>query len=990
MPDNSLLRRLLRFLGLAPATPQPRRPRRGFRLEGLEDRLTPSATVTTDKPDYRPDETAVITAAGFQVGETVQFQVLHTDGRPNTDDAGNYLDAHAPWAVTDGGDGDLDGLANGSVLTSWAMDEDAGNSAFSLTAAGLSSGERAETTFTDAKPTITLTATDGSAAEAGTNTGTIRVSRGSDTTGNLDIQFTLATGSGRATVGSDFTFSSNVSLVSGNTYKVQIDNKSSTADIVITPIDDSAVEGSETVQLTLASQSNYDIGSPSSATVTIADNDADATAPTLNSFTRNTPASTSTNADSLVFRATFSEAVKDVDTTDFTVSGSTATITSVTAVSGSGNAQYDITVSGGNLANFNGSVGVNLATGQNIKDLANNALPSGEPATDQTYTVDNTPPLTTATLKNADNSTYTAGTWTKQSVTVSLAVSESGSGLASTTYTVGGGQAQSYSAPFTVTAEGDHTLTFYSTDTAGNVESTQTLHIKVDKTAPTLTFGSPSGTPGTNGWYTSDVSISYTTNDNLSGVASSSPASPVVLSSEGSSVSSSVTVTDNAGNSAGFSTGTFKIDKTAPETSLTGSTPPSLSNSRSATFTFQGSDDTSLVAGFEYRLDGGTWTAASNGSQSLSGLSDGQHTFEVRAVDGAGNRDATPASYTWTVDATAPATASVTTPSGGNIFRAANAPAGFSGSAADNTGGVGLNANTTTFTLQRNTDGDYWDGSAWQATAVNLATTHAATTGNTSVTWTSSAALPDWSAQPDAVYTVQAKATDKSGNSFTGTAVTFTLDNTAPVTVATPTGTQASNGWYTSAVSVALGATDANGVSATYYKIGGGSFQSYSTPISITSPGQHVVYFYSTDTAGNVETTQSLTVKIATDQTASTGYSRSGLIRTPGTTTYSQTLTITNKSTSSLSAGDGFQVVLSGLQQGNTLTSASFVTSSGASISLASYITTDASGNVVISIPTSQLSSLAAGQSFKLALKFNVTNTSQPLNYSAKLFSDLS
>ena len=47
----------------------------------------------------------------------------------------------------------------------------------------------------------------------------------------------------------------------------------SSATVTVTPIDDSQVEGDETVVLTLASAAAYNIGAPASATVTIADND---------------------------------------------------------------------------------------------------------------------------------------------------------------------------------------------------------------------------------------------------------------------------------------------------------------------------------------------------------------------------------------------------------------------------------------------------------------------------------------------------------------------------------------------------------------------------------------------------------------------------------------------------------------------------------------------------------------------------------------------
>jgi uncharacterized repeat protein (TIGR01451 family) len=116
------------------------------------------------------------------------------------------------------------------------------------------------------------------------------------------------------------------------------------------------------------------------------DNDA----PGLTSFAWQTPATSPTNADTLIFRATFDEDVQNVDTADFSVdSASTAMVSSVSQVSAS---VYDVTVSGGDLAGFNGMVGVDLAGGQDITDLVGNALPAGEPSTNQTYTLDNDAP----------------------------------------------------------------------------------------------------------------------------------------------------------------------------------------------------------------------------------------------------------------------------------------------------------------------------------------------------------------------------------------------------------------------------------------------------------------------------------------------------------------------------------------------------------------------------------------------------------------------
>lgn len=109
--------------------------------------------------------------------------------------------------------------------------------------------------------------------------------------------------------------------------------------------------------------------------------------PSLLSITRQVPVTSVTNADSLVFRITFDQSILNLGPADFNVTGgTTATIASITAVSSTA---YDITVSGGDLASFNGTVGLDLATGQTITDPIGNALPTTEPAIDQTYTLTN-------------------------------------------------------------------------------------------------------------------------------------------------------------------------------------------------------------------------------------------------------------------------------------------------------------------------------------------------------------------------------------------------------------------------------------------------------------------------------------------------------------------------------------------------------------------------------------------------------------------------
>ncbi len=100
------------------------------------------------------------------------------------------------------------------------------------------------------------------------------------------------------------------------------------------------------------------------------------------------------------------------------------------------------------------------------------------------------------------------------------------------------------------------------------------------------------------------------------------------------------------------------VDAVAPDTSFV-TVPPLLTNSTSALFRFTSTEES---VSFQCALDTAEFSSCS--SPLTFTVTEGTHTFRVRAIDAAGNIDPTPASYTWTVDTTPP-TVTITAPTQG-------------------------------------------------------------------------------------------------------------------------------------------------------------------------------------------------------------------------------------------------------------------------------------------------------------------------------------
>lgn len=256
------------------------------------------------------------------------------------------------------------------------------------------------------------------------------------------------------------------------------------------------------------------------------------------------------------------------------------------------------------------------------------------------------------------------------------------------------------------------------------------------------------------------------------------------------------------------------IDTTGPETTISAN-PPAATNSPTASFSFSGDDgDGSGVVSFACQLDGDGFTPCTSG-QSYSSLGDGSHTFEVRAIDAAGNVDATPASYTWTVDTVAPTTTINSTPAA----TTSSTDATFTFNGTDVSG-------VTSFECKL-------DGGSF----------------------TSCTSGQSYSGLNDGSHTFQVRAVDAVSNvDATPAAYTWTVDTTPPTT--NITAKPSANANSTSAA-LSFGGDDAggSGVASFECKLDGSVFTPCSSPQSYNSLGEgsHTFRVRAIDAAGNAD-----------------------------------------------------------------------------------------------------------------------------------------
>jgi hypothetical protein len=509
------------------------------------------------------------------------------------------------------------------------------------------------------------------------------------------------------------------------------------------------------------------------------------------------------------------------------VQGTTASTTQTVAPGVNQSATIQVTVpSGASVGAHNLKVTVtnSVGSGSNQKNDQKNGI--------LVITADGTPPVITPSV------TGTAGAngWYTSDVTVSWTVIDAESAVSS----------QTGCGSTTLTGEtADTTLT--CTATSGGGTASSSVRIKLDKTPPTALLAVTAGTAGSNGWYTSDVTVTTSGSDSISTPVVCTPAQIVSTVTAGTTLNGSCT--NDAGLTAGASPLVVKLVKAAPVVTLTG-------DGTTGSNGWYTSDVTVQTAGVDTVGTPITCTPdQAQSSETIGTLFTGSCTNDAGLV-GTGTLsvkvDKTPPVvslaitsgtlgdngwYTSDVVLRTSGTETISTPivcasdqaqtsdtTGATFTGSCTNDAGLKGTSSPVTVKVDKTPPTATLAVVAGTPG----ANGWYTSDVTVRASGAESV-STPVTCT-----PDQFQTAETTDTTfNGSCTNAAGLTTAASPVTVKLDKTAPTSVALAvSGTLGANGWYTSDITVITNGTE-----------------SLSTPLTCTLP-QHL----NAETAGTAMT----------------------------------------------------------------------------------------------------------------------------------------
>jgi hypothetical protein len=184
--------------------------------------------------------------------------------------------------------------------------------------------------------------------------------------------------------------------------------------------------------------------------------------------------------------------------------------------------------------------------------------------------IDHTTPITTCVLYPEPNENQ----WHNGTVTISLNATDSLSGVAGTWYSINSRVYVRYTASFIIEIDGVYNINYYSIDVAGNIESNQTVIVRIDTRRP-LILGSRDLLPNVVGWANRFVTVFFQCDDGPYGSGYPACASPIIMH-EGAHQVAVGSVTDLAGNVGSVEIVDINIDITSPVTVLTRNVLPNI------------------------------------------------------------------------------------------------------------------------------------------------------------------------------------------------------------------------------------------------------------------------------------------------------------------------------------------------------------------------------------------------------------------------------
>jgi major membrane immunogen (membrane-anchored lipoprotein) len=436
----------------------------------------------------------------------------------------------------------------------------------------------------------------------------------------------------------------------------------------------------------------------------------------------------------------------------------------------------------------------------------------------RTIQVDATLPSLTPSVSG----TMGANEWYVSNVVVDADATDALSGIASVVVSDNGGAPRP--VPVTLTS-GTHAVVITATDVAGNSRSTS-HNLTIDTDGPIITT-SIIGTEGDDDWYVSEVDVTATVSDPISGTDGtleilvdgiSTNDLPIHLTEGDHTVV--LRATDDAGNVT-TTTLTIHVDTTPPSVST--STAGTKGNAgwyiSDATTTITASDSTSDIDRIEYKQNSATWQS---GTSVLS--TDGVNAISVRVYDQAGNLATD--SLELKVDTVDPIiTPHVPTPTGLDDWFV-SVPIEISATGSDATSGL-LSALVS------------MNGGEWK----------------------SSQSLTD------GVYATNFRSEDVAGN-MSNIFMNLKIDATKPTLAISTDGTIGTNGWYTSQTTTTFKADDkTSGVDRVEYSQNDAGWQTGTSVLS--KDGINSISAKTYDKAGNTLSNQ-MQVKVDTGMPSST------------------------------------------------------------------------------------------------------------------------